>query len=216
MSLKCYRVDSLTSEEAEKHIRSRGCQILSQELICSVQFFYQQIQPSDQIGNDPGIPVFTIVNLNDGEDFVITEVRDGIQISDLKVPSISIDIVKIDPMFLEKFRMFNLRNKATKRVQFAFSRFALKDTEILLREDAIILDSSLSSNEILHILSKPETKSLLAKVSACRPKPLDRSKQLALCIYVLAKSQERVFPVEKATSIPEVSDCLFAKDLLLV
>lgn len=211
MTSTCYRINLELRTSIESAVRSMGAQIVSNDFSCTVQFFYQQIQPLGKIV-DPESPVFTMVSI-DEETYAVTEVKDQLIVGTLGVPSTSIDIVKMPGSFFEKFKIFNLKNKTVKKIKFTFTWFRLiTGGDIILNDDMVILDSA-PGNIVAILAASPHTRCMNLNRAFVRPK-VDGN-ELPFWIYQLAKLKERVFPTEAAPPYLEVSDCLFAKNLML-
>ena len=204
--MQCYRLQGDAGAQIERQLRSLGAQLVSTEWTCWVQYYYQQILPAGS-GGPSEIPALTVVGV-DTLTYLVTEVVEHVKAGTVSVPMTAVDVVEIDSAtILGKLKIFSLKNKSVKKIKFTFSRFSINGIEVMLNDDLVMMSG------VFDGLVCPADSMIAMGVNRGFLRP--RTLETPFWVYQLSKLKERVFPTEVKPVYTEVSECLFAKDLLL-
>ncbi len=122
--------------EIEHRIRQRGATLAHLERTCWISYHYQAVQP-EKGSVDTLVPVFSMVSVFDEEFFLFTELATG-------GPITSVDVRRIegcrttDPAFVEKFPIYNLKNKKTKKLSFPMKIFQIENFKIYVADSGFV------------------------------------------------------------------------------
>jgi len=211
-----FYADSQTLKKVEEIVRSIGAVLVSKEYTCWIAYYYQAVFPAGSTSTvRSDIPVFSVIgDERTGKTYVVSDVTDNMQVTDgLVIPIQYTDITEMDYVFFDKVKIFNLKNKRIKKLNFVFSHFEINGTTVLIGDNFLFFDSKIVDERIMHVLQQSsDVLNLNKHLGFLRLQKYS----FQFYIYCLSRLRDTItIPVPVAPTEVNDKDCVFAKDLLL-
>jgi hypothetical protein len=188
-----YTDDPTLVGSIEHVLRERHARLANIEKTCWITYHYQTLQPvSGRV--DTLVPVFSILSVFDGDFFLVTERPEVMAVTEgLHVALSRVELCRIDnPSFIEKFPLFELKNKKTKKIVFPFKKFSIGTVTVFLGTDGFVSFQGIGARQLARdIVAQKKFTNLDSTIGSLRP--LNNPELVfAFHIYELSKRKDTV------------------------